>query len=412
MLKKFAATSRQLFLMGIFAICFLLPFEPRFLATIEIATVLFFFLGHSPISIISNLRKSNITLLYFGYFAWVVISYFISADQLEANRQLHVKLPFLIIPLLLVGSGMSKANAKKSIIFFIAGCASACIVLLAWATYDYWQTGDSLVFMYAPFSRFMHVTYFGIYLLFCFGWLFMVALEDKVLYPKSHYFLMVLYAICLVLLSAKIMLLAFVLSAFLFGAYFAWRKKKIWTAALIMVVISSLPFILYAASAYVRLRVDSVLEEVNHRNEPVNPVWAGSTTTRIAIWKDAWRDILEVQPMGTGVGDVKNMLLEKYHQRGFTAAIDKHLNMHNEYLQALAGMGILGFILFILITLAPAIFCAFPHQFGGIIFSFSILMASLTESILERQAGTIFICLVGVLLIITYKKAPAEITNS
>lgn len=402
---------RKFFFFSLCGICFLLPFEPKFLATIEIVTILLFFLAHSPTFIFNNIRKRKEALPFFLFFAAVFISYFFSTDTIEAERQVKVKLPFFLISLLIWGSGLSKRNARIALITFISGCALACICLLVWAIYAYTQTQDSLVFTYTNFSRFMHVSYFGSYLLFCFAWLFMVAMEDKLLYPKTHIFLMLLFALCLVLISAKITLLAFGLSSFFFAGYYFYRKKKFVQASILLVFICAAPFVLYWASANVKQRVDNFKKEWNNRNKPIDYGNIGSTSTRLIIWKEASEELKQHGWLGVGVGDVQKTLNEKYEKLHLTKFIEKRFNMHNEYLQEWVGLGIFGLLLFIAILLMPAFVCASPYRFIGIIFSFNMTVVSLTESILERQAGTIFICLIGILLLVAYEKPNTRLSS-
>jgi O-antigen ligase len=312
----------------------------------------------------------------------------------------------------LAGSAFTKDKCKTAIIVFTAGCASACFVLLGWATYDFIKTGDQTVFVYTTFSRFMHVSYFSMYLLVCFGWFFMVAMEDKLLFPKTHYFLMALYAVCLVLISAKITLIAFIISSFLFAGYYAQRKKKMAVGIAIISFFMLMPILLYFISPNMKVRTDFFVSEIKNINHETAPESLGSASLRMVIWRDSWPHIKQNLPLGVSSGDVQQLLQENYQRRHMQTAIERKFNMHNEYLQQLAGLGLFGFFAFITIILLPAFVCSPPYRFVGILFSFTVATVSLTESILERQAGTIFICLVGMLLMITYGKERKSFTNS
>ena len=404
MRKRISYGARKLFQFFLLAICFLLPFQPKFLATVEILTVLFFLVGYSPKHVFTQLRNNTIVIPYLLFFLVTFISFFFSENKTEANRQLEVKLAFLVIPLLLLGSGIDKRIAKTGLVCFLTGCALACLILLTWSTYDYIRWGDANVFFYTDFSRFMHVSYFSMYLLICFGWFFMLALEDRLLFPRTHYFLMVLFAVCIFLISAKIVLVAFLLSTFLFTGYYVIRKKRIMPALGMMLAIVLCPVILYFTSPNLKPRINDFAKELVKQDTSANGQNLGSTGIRIAIWRDAVPQIKQHLPFGVGVGDVQTMLQENYQKRGMTAAFEKRFNMHNEYLQQLAGSGIFGFLLYGVIILATWFVCAPPYRFIGLLFSFALSLVSLTESILERQAGTIFICLIGILLMITYRK--------
>lgn len=395
----------KLYLFSFYAICFLLPFQPKFLATVEIAAVLLFLLAYPPTDVVKRLFASRKLLLPFLlFFACIALSYLYSDDKTEAGRQIEVKLPFLIIPLLILGSGLRQGGSKTGLFFFTAGCACACLVLLGWAVAAYYRYGDGAVFVYTGFSRFMHVSYFSMYLLVAFGWLFMLAMEGVLYAPRLHYAVMVLFALCLVLISAKITLIAFVLSSFLFAGYYI-RKSKKWAAALaLMALIGFAPVLLYFLSPNLKVRVDFFVSELRRHDTDTAPADMGSATIRMVIWKDALPQIKQHLPWGLGAGDVQGMLQQNYRRRGMEAAIEKRLNMHNEYLQLLAAAGIFGLLPFLWLLGMPLWHCNPPHRFIGLLFSFTLFTVSLTESILERQAGTIFFCLVALLLITAYKK--------
>jgi len=406
MLKKITAGSQRLFHFFLLGICFLLPFQPTFLATVEILTVLFFIVGHSPGRIFKNLvNEKYITLPFFLFFALVAVSYFFSDDKTEAARQVEVKLAFLVIPLLVLGSGMHRRKAIRAITVFIGGCAVACVALLLRAAWIYMATRDTAVFNYSYFSYFMHVTYFAMYLLVCMGWLFMDGLENWVKFPRMYVWLILLFAFCLVLVAAKIMLAAFILSSLLFAGYYAKRRQKIWQALSIVFLVTAMPVVAYLVSPGLKTRVDAVFTDMaNFDKQPIDTANIGSTAIRMVIWTDAVPRIKQNLPWGIGAGDVQHMLLQNYEKRHLHKAIDKKLNMHNEYLQQLAGLGIPGLLVFICLMLLPAFVCAPPHRFIGLLFSFTVIVVSLTESIFERQAGTIFFCLLGILLMAAYRK--------
>lgn len=405
-MTQIKSISRRLFLWMLFGICFLLPFEPSFLATVEILTVVFFLFGYTPKEISHNLKKNKVYWIFPAFFVLTALSYFYSEDKTEASRQIEVKLAFIVIPLLLLGSDLSKENAKKGIFFFVTGCATASTILIGLATYTYIQTGDTSAFLYSDFSRFMHVTYFGIYLLFCTAWLFMRLVEKETAYPPISYAGISLFIVCLVMVSAKIMLIALLGSGFIFAGYLSLRKKNRIVPFLILFAAILIPITAYYASPKTQARIDSLWSELKKQETPQNINNSNSTQIRILIWHTAWPQIVNHLPLGMGAGDVKQTLVSSYEQMGYQVGAKRAFNMHNEYLQQLAATGLLGLIFYLSILAFPVWHCSRPYKFIGIVFSYLLVMASLSESILERQAGTIFIGLVGILITIAYRKEP------
>ncbi len=96
---------------------------------------------------------------------------------------------------------------------------------------------------------------------------------------------------------------------------------------------------------------------------------------------------------------------ENFRKRSMAEAIEKRLNMHNEYLQLCrAAWVFFGHAALLVFGGAASQAVRPPRRFTRILFSFTVFTVSLTESILERQAGTIFICFAGLLLITAYEK--------
>ena len=89
-------------------------------------------------------------------------------------------------------------------------------------------------------------------------------------------------------------------------------------------------------------------------------------------------------------------------------AENRKLNMHNEFLQQALGTGIIGLLILPWLILLPWFGSRKPEKLAGMLFSFLVFCACLTESILERQAGTLFVSLLGVLLVLAYGKMPEE----
>jgi len=68
------------------------------------------------------------------------------------------------------------------------------------------------------------------------------------------------------------------------------------------------------------------------------------TAQRLLIWK-ATLEIIRQHPItGTGTGDIKDALVERYKSSNNFIAYEKKFNAHNQYLQTFAALGIVGFL--------------------------------------------------------------------
>jgi hypothetical protein len=404
MRKKLARYSRNIFFLGLGLICMLLPFQPGFMATVEILTVFFFILGFSPAKIWRGLKGKYWLIPYVLLFTAAAVWQPFSANEAEAARQTEVKLAFLIIPFLLAGSGLSGQKAERFIRIFVYGCLAATLILLAYAGMEALQTRSFKPFFYTDFSRFIHVTYFSLYLLFSAGWLLMKGLLDHLRFPIHYAAAIAVFFAGVFFCSSKIMILASVFSILFMAFYLSSKANTLYPALLLMLSALILPVLLYQFSDNFRLRVNYGMEEITKAGETTDPEKIGSTGFRMVVWKESLPVIKKNLPFGIGPGNVQNELQNIYHKYGMEAAENRKLNMHNEFLQQALGSGIFGPLLLTLIILLPWMISARPEKFAGFMFSFLVFSACLTESILERQAGTLFIALIGILIMLAYGK--------
>jgi len=95
--------------------------------------------------------------------------------------------------------------------------------------------------------------------------------------------------------------------------------------------------------------------------------------------------------LGVGTGDVKQVLSKRYANDGFTGPTIQNLNVHNEYLETWMRGGIFSFILLVCFFVASVIYAFKLNDTFFVFVIFLIAMNLLTESMLNRQAGSVFI---------------------
>ena len=144
-----------------------------------------------------------------------------------------------------------------------------------------------------------------------------------------------------------------------------------------------------------RIRINDTINEIKSINgDDTNH----QTNHRIFIWKYGAEVIRENFWLGTGTGSSDLALHEKlkycdakfWHGQKAYYLYEKMYNYHNAYLQHFATHGLFMFLVFCVIMFMP--FLIFGKTMGGIEAAFLTLciLAFLTESMLERQAGVLF----------------------
>jgi O-antigen ligase len=96
--------------------------------------------------------------------------------------------------------------------------------------------------------------------------------------------------------------------------------------------------------------------------------------------------------IGTGTGDVKDVLNTTYHENNFSYGYEKSLNTHNQYLQSFLALGIIGLLLFVLAITIPWFMRSNYHPLL-LMLLFIFALNCITESMLEAQRGAIFFAL-------------------
>jgi len=129
---------------------------------------------------------------------------------------------------------------------------------------------------------------------------------------------------------------------------------------------------------------------INHFNGEIKDENWNGLNTRLAIWNCAIEEIKKKPIFGDGLGDVQESLMKNYEEKNFILARERNHNTHNQYLDILMSNGILGFIIFF--TFLVFLFLKAIKERNwlllGIVFTFAL--ACLTENILNRNQGIVF----------------------
>ena len=178
----------------------------------------------------------------------------------------------------------------------------------------------------------------------------------------------------------------------------------------------------YLASALVMIGLFSALLHVNNRfveiSLPAAPVGDAavkeevaehSTQARLKIWPLAVKIIRKHALKGVGTGDVRDALDASYRENGYEFGAEQHLNAHNQFLHTGMALGIFGLAVLIAIFIFSLQWSIRRKDWAHFLFLMVVLLNSLTESILERQAGILFFCFFNTLFILS--SLPARSTE-
>lgn len=119
---------------------------------------------------------------------------------------------------------------------------------------------------------------------------------------------------------------------------------------------------------------------------------------RVAIWHAALESPQDYLAVGIGAGCSKAYMTEKYAANGWTRLAERQYSPHNQFLTECIELGIVASLLFLLLWLAMP-FC---HKGRAREFTLyacaTVMLCMLTESMLDRIEGVLFLCVVLLLI--------------
>ena len=368
--------------------CFCLPFGSIVLSGIIVLWVLSSFLNIEINQFKAGFFNQKLILFYLFFFL-TVVSAFLSSNKVEGGFSVEVKLTFFFFPYLFFCFKWPLEILKRCIISFVSGCFFACLYLIARA-FLYAFNGQPDYFFYTLFSDFIHASYFAMYLIMAI--VFVVVFyndwfktQKSVIY--SSYFFISIFITSIFLCSSKLGLISFFICMPLLLAY---KFKEKLNAKKIAGLVLALILLLFITSNIFPEPFSRFNSLSSSSLQNIDKTSSESTTVRILIWKESLKIISQNFIFGTNVGDANDNLREAYQQNGLTGAYEHRFNAHNQYFQTFIGLGLLGFILLILMTLGAALKAIKRKHFLLFIFSLLIILNFMVESMLQTSAGVLF----------------------
>lgn len=368
--------------------CFCLPFGSLILSGIIILWGISSFFNIEKKELKSGFQNRTLQLLFVFFFATCISALF-SDNKADALFNLEVKLSLLFIPYFIFCFKWPAEIIKKCLISFVSGCFFASLYLIVRATV-FSLNGHSEYFFYTLFSDLIHASYFAMYLILAIS---LVVLyypvwyrnEKKIRYLSAVF--LIIFSLVIFLCSSKLGLISFFICVPIL-LYHKFKSSFTITRALAaMLVLVLLIFTLRKVFPEPFNRLNSI---TLMSAQPVDKTSSESTAVRVLIWDQCLHIIKNNFMFGVGVGDVNDVLFESYKQNGITGALEHKLNAHNQYLQTFVGMGCIGFILLLSVTIFQFMKAILKRNFILTITMLLIVLNFLVESMLQTSAGILF----------------------
>jgi len=349
-----------------------------------------------------------------------VVSLFYSNDIKRGGDDVIQKVSFLLFPLIITSSveTLKGDGLKRVFLMFNYGLLATTILCFGNAVLNsltYSMDGLHFIphpmeapwenyFLYDRLSEPRHPMYLAIYFSLGIAMLFWLIKykqqsgKDRLLYAS----LIFLFSTMIILLVSRAGILSGIGVLFL-GGIWLLRKKSIWLKVLLpLVLVSGLSVFMRNNSRFSNIlrgfqyiHSESPMSLSDHEKDLMTEDFI-----RLRIWYSFPQAIQGHWLTGFGVGDTKEVLVTHYEKMGIQFAREKRLNMHNQFLESILGVGILGGVLLFFIF-GYLLYQAIKHKdiLLGMFFSI-LLINSLFESIFERITGVFFFAFFGCLFLL------------
>jgi len=353
---------------------------------------------------------------------WVLITPFLvyalslllSEDLQVGWKQLEIGLSILTFPILI---GLTDLDRKDILLFLkLMVLLIALLPVLGFAhQYSIFQeVNDTGVFyndnLVSIFEK--QAVYYGFFINIALLTLFILWLQGEIRSKTAG--IIGIFAFFLLVwsqyfLASRIAIALSVLIIITFAVLFMMRRLSrmqmvIFSVGLILstlLLVVSFPKVLkrFQSIEHVQYRFDNP-NPINHFNGEIKKENWNGLNTRLAIWECAIETIQQQPFLGHGVGDAQRELYTIYREKNFILAKASNYDTHNQYLHfALVG-GVIGFIAFLghLLFLVRYSFLKKNWLLLGVLLIY--MVTCLTENVLGRNQGLVFISLL--LSLLTY----------
>ena len=335
----------------------------------------------------------------FLFFIMVLISVFLSSNFHKGLRYLDPRLPLAYFPLS-VGLLQLKKEVKDRILLGFAWL-TVCIMLICVC----WSLPRSEFFKKPEFLYNDSFTEIlkqqSIYISLLVN-LSIYIFTYHILYKKNRYKAWMIFAVLFLfvtnyLLASRNLMLVLYLFTLGFACYYIFKRKKYFEGATVIVGLLLGVFVIlrffpktinrYKELAYTQFDYRNMGKESHYNMEVTKDQWNGANF-RMAAWRCGWELFLSSPLKGVDIGDKRDVLMDKYREKDFQFALKTQKNVHNNYLDILYSMGLIGLSCFLIGWLILPLIYAKRYKDGlSILIILTFAIAWITEIYFDRSLG-------------------------
>ena len=353
---------------------------------------------------------------FFLYFFASVVGLFFSADIRRSLADLEKHLYYLIIPFLLLITGIQfGSNSRMNLmISFVLGNVITILICLFFAAKRNFDINEFALIIPEVYSYHdlgllfdLHATYFGIYVNFSIVILFELFFNFKKIKLLTFLGSLTLLLMTISLLQSRIVFLTLIFLIF-FLCFHHHKNFKLRFSIINLFLLGFITIILISVM-FLKGNLSTRLNEILNfnKNDLVGSSSENGVSQRVFLWERSAEAIVRSPIYGYGTGgdiealkesmeiylnDSTNKLTKK-QKDGIEPFMTLKLNSHNQFLTDVLMFGLFGGLILIFIIINGLVFALRNRDFSFLLFLLIIALSCLTESILARQKGIAFFTL-------------------
>lgn len=339
------------------------------------------------------------------FFLFELISNFFSTNKKEGFAILASLTPFLLFALSFCFMDFKQVTWNRLLCFYAIATTFASVYGFGAGVYDAISKHDT-GFLYNDNICFIlgkQAVYFAYYVSVAL-FIFILQLQQQTSPIRNRgwiYLSVVWLLLILFLLASRMGIFGFLLIGGIYMIQLLFQYKKYMELAILcfsfiigsVILVKLFPKTLnrFKGTTNTEFQFDNYQME-NHFNLEYDASKWNGTNTRAAIWSCAL-EVWKVNPLiGTTLGDKNDILRKKFEEKKFYYAVVTDKNTHNQYLDILMGMGILGLAIFLICYFVYPFWHFFKYRQTLAIMIFLMLALCLaTENMFNRYQGVILL---------------------
>lgn len=376
-------------------------------------------------------RLRSFFIIFISLYLIYVIGLLYTSNLKSGMSNLENKMWFLLAPLILFSMDPQWFTPKvrqRLVLIFIFSTIAMALFNITCSFIRYLDYPRSFLFFYqnathipislyqfktgAPSWRNMHPSYLSMYVTFAFvASLYYLYFSSTTMRRWERIILTVGMGVLFIynyLLQSKtgiIILFCVILIASL--SLINRTKVRISKSVFFLLLLGGFVVVVMQYGSETMNRISAAMKDLS--NDPTEEELHspfGSSSKRLVVWKIGFQQSMKHLPLGCGTGDANDVMREAYKEQGYKNLYKARLNSHNQYLQTLLTVGIIGFGILILYLGYP-LYHAFKRKKPLLLaFIFVVALNLMTESMFETGSGANFIAFFMCLL--TYDSFVAE----